>query len=51
MKPFLKLIWTTGFDKDLWTQVLKRMMKENKIFPCASGSALKDIGIVEFLKS
>ena len=31
-------------------QTIKRMIKENKIFPCASGSALKDIGIIEFLE-
>lgn len=46
----LETYMDSGFDKDLWTQTLKLMVKENKIFPCASGSALKDIGIVEFLE-
>lgn len=46
----LETYMDSGFDKDLWTQTLKQMVKENKIFPCASGSALKDIGIVEFLE-
>ncbi|SFQ66507.1 small GTP-binding protein domain-containing protein [Psychrobacillus psychrotolerans] len=46
----LETYMDSGFDKDLWTQTLQQMVKENKIFPCASGSALKDIGIVEFLE-
>lgn len=45
----LETYMDSGFDKDLWTQELQRMIKENKIFACASGSALKDIGIVDFL--
>lgn len=41
----------TGYDQNLWLQTFKRMIKENKIFVCSSGSALKDIGIVEFLET
>lgn len=48
-EALLETYMDNGFDKDIWTQALQRMIKENKIFPCASGSALKDIGIVEFL--
>lgn len=40
----------TGFDQELWLNKMKTMIKENKIFACASGSALKDIGIFEFLE-
>lgn len=39
----------TGYDEDLWIQTCKRMIQESKIFACASGSALKDIGIIHFL--
>lgn len=39
-----------GYDEKLWIQTCRRMIQENKIFPCASGSALKDIGIIEFLE-
>lgn len=39
----------TGYDKILWTQAFKRMIQENKVFACASGSALKDTGVIEFL--
>ncbi|WP_313892792.1 TetM/TetW/TetO/TetS family tetracycline resistance ribosomal protection protein [Psychrobacillus sp.] len=41
----------SGFDQNLWTQTFKQMIKENKVFACASGSALKDIGIIEFLEN
>lgn len=48
-EALLETYMDSGFDQLLWTQTLQRMIKESKIFPCASGSALKDIGIVEFL--
>lgn len=37
------------YDKDLWLNSMKNMIKNNKIFPCFSGSALQDIGISSFL--
>lgn len=40
----------TGYDQALWLHTFKNMIKENKIFACAHGSALKDQGIVEFLE-
>ncbi|WP_062106466.1 elongation factor G [Bacillus niameyensis] len=40
----------TGYDKALWIHTFKNMIKDNKIFACAHGSALKDQGIVEFLE-
>lgn len=39
-----------GYEKDLWIGCMKSMIKENKIFPCLSGSALQDIGISNFLE-
>ena len=39
-----------GYDKDLWLHSMKKMIKENMIFPCFSGSALQDIGINSFLE-
>ncbi|WP_234123659.1 elongation factor G [Clostridium hydrogenum] len=39
-----------GYDKDLWLNSMKKMIKENKIFPCMMGSALEDEGIEEFLQ-
>lgn len=38
-----------GYEKDLWLRTMKDLIKDNKVFPCASGSALQDIGVVEFL--
>ncbi|WP_153735014.1 GTP-binding protein [Aquibacillus halophilus] len=40
-----------GFDKQLWLETLKSMIQENKLFPCFSGSALKDEGIIEFFEA
>ena len=37
------------YDERLWLDSMKNMIKENKIFPCFSGSALQDIGIQDFL--
>ena len=39
-----------GYEKYLWLNSMKRMVKDNRIFPCLSGSALQDIGIDSFLE-
>lgn len=39
----------TGYDKEIWLATCKKMIKANKLFPSAYGSALKDEGIIEFL--
>lgn len=39
------------YDPKLWLTSMKEMIKEGKIFPCFSGSALQDIGIEEFLET
>ncbi|ANU11607.1 elongation factor G [Planococcus antarcticus DSM 14505] len=39
----------TGFDKKTWMKSFQRMIAANEIYPCASGSALQDIGILDFL--
>ncbi|AQU78758.1 elongation factor G [Planococcus faecalis] len=39
----------TGFDKKTWIEAFQRLIATNQIFPCASGSALQDIGILDFL--
>ncbi|MBW9234258.1 GTP-binding protein, partial [Leptospira santarosai] len=48
-EDLLELYMDNGYDKELWLNALKALIKENKVYPCASGSALQDIGIVEFL--
>ena len=35
--------------ENLWITKLKELIKDNKVFPCLKGSALLDIGILEFL--
>ena len=49
-EELLEQYMDTGFDEELWKQAFKQMIKENQIFACASGSALKDIGVIEFLE-
>ena len=38
------------YDKDLWIDTMKKMIKKSKIYPLMYGSALQDIGINEFIK-
>lgn len=40
-----------GFDKQLWLDTLKSMIKDDKVIPCWSGSALKGEGVIEFFKT
>jgi len=37
------------YQKDTWLSALRLMVKESRIFPCMAGSALQDVGIIEFL--
>jgi ribosomal protection tetracycline resistance protein len=39
-----------GYQKDWWLKAFQEMIREGRIFPCASGSALQDIGIGSFLE-
>lgn len=38
-----------NYESHLWLNTLKRLIKNNEIFPCFGGSALQDTGIIEFL--
>lgn len=40
-----------NYDPSLWSNTLKNLVKECRVFPCFGGSALQDEGIVEFLDS
>jgi small GTP-binding protein len=37
------------YEKDTWLSELRIMIKNSRMFPCMAGSALQDIGILEFL--
>lgn len=37
------------YENNLWVNKLRDLIRENKIYPCFSGSALQDEGIREFL--
>ena len=38
----------TGYDEKLWLETCKKMIRNNELFACSSGSALKDLGVIEF---
>lgn len=39
----------TGYEKTLWLEAFQQMIADKQLFPTASGSALQDTGIYEFL--
>ncbi|MBB3110811.1 small GTP-binding protein [Paenibacillus phyllosphaerae] len=38
-----------AFDEQLWRARMRTMVKEGRLFPCMSGSALQDVGVLPFL--
>lgn len=40
-----------NYDKELWLNSMKKLIKSSKIFPCFIGSALQDIGIEDLLEN
>ena len=40
----------TGYDEALWFEALKLMIRRGDVFPYGFGSALKDIGVIDFLE-
>jgi len=49
-ETLLEVYMESGYDQELWLQAFKTMIRQNKIFPSGSGSALKDIGVIEFFE-
>ncbi|SFC68788.1 small GTP-binding protein domain-containing protein [Bacillus sp. OV322] len=45
----LETYLTEGYDSVKWISSMKEMIRKNRIFPCSSGSALQDEGILPFL--
>ncbi|MCC3376088.1 translation factor GTPase family protein [Cohnella sp. REN36] len=45
----LELYMEDAYDPALWLAALKIMIRDGRLFPYASGSALQDIGVTEFL--
>ena len=37
-------------DNGFWLNAIKRLIQQNRFFPCSHGSALHDTGVIEFLK-
>ncbi|WP_262175523.1 GTP-binding protein [Saccharococcus sp. Marseille-Q5394] len=49
-EALLERYMDAGYDEALWLEALKRMIKNRDVFAYGHGSALKDIGILDFLK-
>ncbi|MFJ9462908.1 GTP-binding protein [Viridibacillus arvi] len=47
-EELLELYMESGYDKAKWLEAFKKLIASGEIFPSASGSALKDIGVLEF---
>lgn len=48
-EDLLERYFNGEFEEEIWINELKKLIKENKVFPCLSGSALQDEGIDNFL--
>lgn len=48
-EKLLEKYFNGEYNKQLWIDKLKGLIKEESIFPCFAGSALQDQGIAEFL--
>ncbi|MCI6276575.1 MAG: TetM/TetW/TetO/TetS family tetracycline resistance ribosomal protection protein [Clostridium sp.] len=47
----LEMYLEGSYDKKLWVEELKKMIRNSDIFPCFKGSALQDLGIENFIDS
>lgn len=45
----LEVYLDKGYNRDLWLNSIKNMIKNSSMYPCFSGSALQDIGVKEFI--
>ena len=50
-EKLLEKYFNGEYDEKLWKEELKKLIKESRVFPCFSGTALQDEGIVEFLQA
>jgi ribosomal protection tetracycline resistance protein len=49
-EALLETYMESGYNEDLWLETLQKMITDNKVFAISSGSALKDIGVIEFFE-
>ena len=48
-EDLLERYFEGNYNEEVWTCEFKKLIKENKIFPCLGGSALQDEGIDKFI--
>jgi ribosomal protection tetracycline resistance protein len=49
-ESLLETYMDSGYQPNLWLETMITMVNERQLFPCASGSALQDIGVHSFLE-
>lgn len=49
-ESLLELYMDTGYQPELWEETMKEQIRSRQMFPCMSGSALKDVNIRSFLE-
>ncbi|TWT24312.1 translation factor GTPase family protein [Planomicrobium sp. CPCC 101110] len=49
-EELLEHYMASGYDRDIWLNALRKMIRSNEAFVCSSGSALQDIGISGFFE-
>lgn len=49
-EELLEQYMDTGYEPDVWLETMQSLINQNQLFPCASGSALQDIGVDSFLR-
>lgn len=50
-EQLLEKYFLGNYDNSLWIEEMKKIIKNNEIFPCFSGSALQDEGVIDFLNN
>ncbi|PFP27556.1 elongation factor G [Bacillus sp. AFS073361] len=49
-ESLLEIYMESGYQPHLWLETIRKLVKEQQLFPCAIGSALQDIGVNSFLE-
>lgn len=49
-ESLLEIYMERGYEAGQWTEAMRAMIRDGRIYPCFSGSALQNIGVGHFLK-
>jgi ribosomal protection tetracycline resistance protein len=49
-ETLLEFYMENGYEPELWQQTMIKLFRDNQLYPCATGSALQDVGVQEFFE-